>query len=70
MTWRQLMQRLQELEDNDTSSKLDGEALFYRPSSGLGTGESEVIEIKHFMTIGDYLAEEFDLVEGDLILLP
>jgi hypothetical protein len=66
MTWRGLIRELSKLSDN----KLDGQAMIYCPSDGFGTGESKVIEIKRLTTIDGDIAEEFDLVEDDPLMIP
>lgn len=63
MTWRSLMRELNRMSD----SRLNGQAIIYRPSNGFGTGEAEVIEIKQLAVINGDMAEEFDLVEDDPI---
>jgi hypothetical protein len=65
MTWRQVIRELSKLPDN----KLDGEALLYHGSEEFGAGESEVIKIRRLTTIDGDLAEEFDLVDGDPLLI-
>lgn len=52
-----------------SDNKLDGWVMIYCPSDSFGTGESKVIEIKRLTVIDGDMAEEFDLVDGDLIML-
>lgn len=66
MTWRSLMRELSRMSDN----KLDGWVMIYCPSDSFGTGESKVIEIKRLTVIDGDMAEEFDLIDGDPIMLP
>lgn len=65
MTWRQVRAYLQNMQE----SKLNGEALVYLPGDASSLGEPKILELSRFTTIDGDLAEEFDLVEDDPLLL-
>lgn len=53
-----------------SDNKLDSRAMIYCPFSEFGAGEAKVLEIKWLTTIDGDMTDEFDLVAGDLIMLP